>query len=198
MEEVKRDNFQEEIDKEQQENEEEISKMQQDLEEAEAQTQSAINKMMRLAADFDNYKKRNAKEYEDIRKYAAENLIKELLPIVDNFERAIESASESNLVPPSNGRLVPPSNGRTKDFNSFFDGVKLILSQMINLLEKEGVIAIKSIGEAFNPNFHEAVMHINSDKYPENVVTAEYQKGYILKDRLIRPSKVAVSKGKIT
>ncbi|MEK7398595.1 MAG: nucleotide exchange factor GrpE [Candidatus Poribacteria bacterium] len=159
-----------------------------------------MNKMMRLAAEFDNYKKRNAKEHENIRKYAAENLIKELLPIVDNFERAIESASESNLVPPSNGRtnLVSPSNGRTNDFNSFFDGVKLILSQMINLLEKEGVIAIKSIGEAFNPNFHEAVMHINSDKYPENVVAEEYQKGYILKDRFIRPSKVAVSKGKIT
>jgi molecular chaperone GrpE len=188
MEEAKRDNFQEEIDKEQQENEEEISKMQQDLEEAEAQTQSAVNKMMRLAAEFDNYKKRSAKEHENIRKYAAENLIKELLPIVDNFERAIESSGESNF--------VPPGNGRTKDFDSFIDGVKLILSQMINLLEKEGVIAIKSIGETFNPNFHEAVMHINSDKYPENIITAEYQKGYILKDKLIRPSKVAVSKGK--
>lgn len=190
MEEIIKDNSQNEIEENQQTTEEEMSKMQEDLEEAEAQTQSAINKMMRLAAEFDNYKKRSAKEHENIRKYAAENLIKELLPIVDNFERAIESASESNL--------VPPSNGRTKDFDSFLDGVKLILSQMINLLEKEGVIAIKAVGETFNPNFHEAVMHINSDKYPENVVTEEYQKGYILKDRVIRPSMVAVSKGKIT
>ena len=178
MEEIIKENSQGETDENQQTTEEEMSKMQQDLEEAEAQTQSAVNKMMRLAAEFDNYKKRSAKEHENIRKYAAENLIKELLPIVDNFERAIESASES------------------KDFDSFLDGVKLILSQMINLLEKEGVIAIKAVGEAFNPNFHEAVMHINSDKYPENVVTEEYQKGYILKDRVIRPSMVAVSKGK--
>jgi molecular chaperone GrpE len=116
-------------------------------------------------------------EYESIRKYAAENIIKGLLPIMDNFERAIESANES------------------KDFSSFLEGVKLILNQMMNLLEREGVTKISSVGESFDPNIHEAVMHVNSDDYPENIVTQEFQKGYILNDRVIRPSMVAVSKG---
>ena len=158
-------------------NEEEMNHMQKELNDAESQTQIAIDKMMRLAADFDNYKKRNAKEYENIRKYAAENIIKELIPIVDNFERAIESANES------------------KDVNSLLGGIKLILNQMMNLLEKEGVIRIKAVGEIFDPNIHEAVMHIASDEYPENVVMQELQKGYILRDRVIRPAMVAVSKG---
>ena len=156
---------------------EEMTLMQSELDEAKSQTQSAIDKMLRLAAEFDNYKKRNAKEYENIRKYAAENIIKELIPIVDNFERAIESATES------------------KDFNSFIEGVKLILNQMLNLLDKEGVTRIKAVGEVFDPNVHEAVMHIASDEYPENVVTQELQKGYILRDRVVRPAMVSVSKG---
>jgi len=158
-------------------NEEEMNLMQKELNEAEVQTQVAIDKMMRLAAEFDNYKKRNAKEYENIRKYAAENIIKELIPIVDNFERAIESATES------------------RDFNSFIEGVKLILNQMLNLLDKEGVTRIKAVGEVFDPNIHEAVMHIASDEYPENVIIQELQKGYILRDRVIRPAMVSVSKG---
>jgi molecular chaperone GrpE len=158
-------------------NEEEMNLMQKELNDAETQTQIAIDKMMRLAADFDNYKKRNAKEFENIRKYAAENIIKELIPIVDNFERAIESANES------------------KDINSLLGGIKLILNQMLNLLDKEGVTRIKAVGEVFDPNVHEAVMHIASDEYPDNVVTQELQKGYILRDRVVRPSMVAVSKG---
>ena len=171
--------FQENVNNEDEErtNEEDMTLMQNELEDARTQTQVAIDKMMRLAAEFDNYKKRNAKEYENTRKYAAENLLKELLPIVDNFERAIESANES------------------KDFDSFIEGVNLILNQMINLLEKEGVIMIKSVGEIFDPNVHEAVMHVASDEYPENVVVQELQKGYILKDRVVRPAMVSVSKG---
>ena len=158
-------------------NEEEMNLMQKELNEAETQTQVAIDKMMRLAADFDNYKKRNARDCEDIRKYAAENIIKELIPIVDNFERAIESANES------------------KDVNSLLGGIKLILNQMMNLLEKEGVIRIEAVGEVFDPHIHEAVMHIASDEYPENIVTQELQKGYILRDRIVRPAMVSVSKG---
>lgn len=173
-----KDKLENEIEKEQKANEEEMALMQKELEEARMQTESAIDKMLRLAAEFDNYKKRSAKEHENIRKYASESVIKELLPIVDNFERAIQSANES------------------RDFESFLEGVKLILNQIINLLEKEGVIPIKSVGEPFDPNFHEAVMHVDSDEYPANVVAEEYQKGYILKDRVIRPAMVAVSKGK--
>jgi len=171
MEETKKDS-QEEMS-----NEEEMTLMQSELDGAKAQAQIAIDRMMRLAAEFDNYKKRSAKEYENIRKYAAENIIKELIPIVDNFERAIESANES------------------KDIDSLLKGISLILSQMLNLLEKEGVVRIKAVGEVFDPNVHEAVMHIASDDYPENVVAQELQKGYILRDRVVRPAMVSVSKG---
>ncbi len=179
MEEIKKDDFQENMENEefQGTTEEEMALMQKELEEAKTKSEEAIGKMMRLAAEFDNYKKRSARDYESIRRYAAENIIRELLPIVDNFERAIESANES------------------KDFSSFLEGVKLILNQMMNLLEREGVTKINSVGESFDPNIHEAVMHVNSDDYPENIVTQEFQKGYILNDRVIRPAMVAVSKG---
>lgn len=176
MDEIKKDDIQEENET-QITNDEEMALMQKELDDAKTKSEEAINKMMRLAAEFDNYKKRSAREHENIRKYASENIIKEMLPIVDNFERAIESANESN------------------DFNSFLDGVRLILNQMVNLLGKEGVQQIKSVGEAFNPNIHEAVLHIASDEYPENIIVQELQKGYILNDRVIRPAMVAVSKG---
>jgi len=159
-------------------NEEEINLMQQELNDAKTKSEEAMDKMMRLAAEFDNYRKRSAREHENIRKFAAENIIKELLPIVDNFERGIESVND------------------LKDFDSFLNGVKLILNQMINLLEKEGVKQIKAVGEVFDPNIHEAVMHVNSDDYPENIVIQEFQNGYILNDRVIRPAMVSVSKGK--
>jgi len=187
MDEIKNDDFQEEIENEkpqenkeasQMTNEEEMSLMQQELDEARTKSEEAMDKMMRLAAEFDNYRKRSARDHENIRKFAAENIIKELLPIVDNFGRGIESANES------------------KDFDLFLDGVKLILNQMINLLEKEGVKQIKAVGEVFDPNIHEAVMHVNSDDYPENIVIQEFQNGYILNDRVIRPAMVSVSKGK--
>ncbi|HGJ66761.1 TPA: nucleotide exchange factor GrpE [bacterium] len=178
MEEIKKEDKQENTNDDQMTNEEEINLMQKELDDAKTKSEEAMDKMLRLAAEFDNYKKRSAREYENIRKYASENIIKELLPIIDNFERGIESANE------------------LKDFNSFLNGIKLILNQMINLLEKEGVKQIKAIGETFDPNIHEAVMHINSDDYPENIVAQEFQKGYILNDRVIRPAMVAVSKGK--
>ncbi len=160
-------------------NEEDFARMQQELEEAKAESEAATDKLMRLAAEFDNYKKRNIKEQESVRKYAAQNLIKELLPILDNLERAIDSANES------------------KEVDSLIDGVKMTLKQLYTVLEKEGVSVIKAVGEIFDPNFHEAVVHVPSNEYPENVIVEEYQKGYILYDRVIRPSMVAVSKGAV-
>lgn len=158
-------------------NEEDFARMQQELEEARAESSAATDKLMRLAAEFDNYKKRNIKEQETVRKYAVQNLIKELLPILDNLERAINSANES------------------KDTDSLIDGIKMVLKQLYNVLEKEGVSEIKAVGEIFDPNFHEAVAHVPSNEYPENVIIEEFQKGYILHDRVIRPAMVAVSKG---
>ena len=153
-----------------QESDQEMLRMQQEEE-------KANDMMLRLAAELDNYKKRVAKERESLIKYAAQNIVQELLPVLDNFERAIESASES------------------KDLDSFLEGVKMTYKHMCDALERKGVTGIDAVGKSFDPNIHEAVMQIASEEYPENVVVEELQKGYMLHDRVIRPSMVAVSKG---
>jgi len=150
--------------------EQEMARMQQELEEAN-------DTMLRLAAELDNYKKRVVRERESLIKYAAQDIIQGLLQVLDNFERAIESANES------------------KNFDSFFEGVKMIFKQMYDILERKGVSRIDAAGKVFDPNIHEAVMQITSEEHPENVVVEELQKGYMLHDRVIRPSMVAVSKG---
>jgi len=141
------------------------------------EVQEANDMMLRLAAELENYKKRSVKDRESIVKYASQSTIESLLPILDNFERAIESVEES------------------KNFDSLLDGVKMISKQVFDLLEKKGVSEIESVGEAFDPNIHEAVMQAPSCEYPENVVSEELQKGYMLHDRVIRPSMVVVSSG---
>ena len=148
--------------------EQEMVRMQQELEEAN-------DMMLRLAAELDNYKKRVAKERESLIKYAVQGIVQELLPILDNFERAIGSANES------------------KSFDSFLEGVRMIFKQMYDTLEGKGVSRIDAVGKAFDPNIHEAVMQVTSEEHPENVVVEEFQKGYMLHDRVIRPSMVAVS-----
>ena len=150
--------------------EQEMAKMQQELEEAN-------DTMLRLAAELDNYKKRVAKERESLIKYAAQDIIQQLLPILDNFGRAIESADKS------------------KDCDSLLEGVRMISKQMYDVLERKGVSKIDAVGKTFDPTIHEAVMHMPSEEHPENIVIEELQKGYMLHDRLIRPSAVAVSKG---
>jgi len=150
--------------------EQEIAIMQQEL-------GQARDMMLRLAAELDNYKKRSMRERESLIKYAAQGIIQELIPILDNFERAIESASQS------------------KDFNSLIKGVEMIFRQMYDALERKGVSKINALGETFDPNVHEAIAQVASDECPENTVVEELQKGYMLHDRVIRPSRVAVSCG---
>jgi molecular chaperone GrpE len=149
--------------------EQEMARMQQELEEAN-------DTMLRLAAELDNYKKRVAKERESLIKYATQDIIQELLPVLDNFERAIESANKS------------------KDSDSLLEGVRMIFKQMYDTLGRKGVSRIDAVGKAFDPTIHEAVMQITSEEHPENVVVEELQKGYMLHDRVIRPSIVAVSR----
>lgn len=160
--------------------EEEIARMQQELEEARAKSEAANDMMLRLAAEMENYKKRALKEQELLKKYANQNLVKELLPVLDNLERALKSASES------------------KDLDAFLEGVAMILKQMKTVLEKEGLVEVKAVGEVFDPNYHEAVAHVPSDEVSENIIIEELQKGYIMHDRVLRPSMVVVSKGNKT
>ena len=149
----------------------EMVRMQQEVEQAN-------DMMLRLAAELDNYKKRVAKERESLIRYAVQDVLQELIPILDNFERATESANKS------------------KDFNSFLEGVKMIYRNMYDVMGRKGLVRIDAVGETFDPNIHEAVMQVTSQEHPENVVVEELQKGYMLHDRVIRPSMVVVSKGK--
>jgi len=145
-----------------------------ELLEAKTQAEEYFNYLQRLKAEFDNFRKRTVKEKEEISKYASERIISSLLPVLDNFERALESAKKN------------------KDFDSFSQGVEMIFRQFMKILEEEGLRPIEAVGKPFDPNLHEAMFREESDQ-EENIILEELQKGYYLKDKVIRPSRVKVS-----
>ncbi len=145
------------------------------VEEKEKQDEN-YEKLIRLAADFDNFRKRTQKEKAELVRYSNENLIRELLPILDNFERAVEHAKKSNEV------------------EAIRTGVELILSQLNTMLDRFGVNYRTMKGARFDPLIHEAVSHISSTDHPPNTIIEEHQKAYFLHGRLIRPALVTVSK----
>ncbi|MUG64571.1 nucleotide exchange factor GrpE [Paenibacillus campinasensis] len=130
---------------------------------------------LRAQADFDNFRRRTQKEKEELAKYASSKLIQELLPVIDNFERALQ-ASEDN-----------------PEFESFSKGVNMIFRQLEQVLAAEGLTAMNSVGQPFNPEFHQAIMQVESDEHEEGIVVEEVQKGYMLKDKVLRPAMVKVS-----
>ena len=146
------------------------------LEEATNKLQESEEKVLRLAADFENTKKRLERERDISLKYAEENILKELLPGIDNIERAMDQAQEVNSI------------------ESLLEGVELTRDGLLATLEKFGVKAIESAGEPFDPNIHDAIAMEETDEMEPNFVLREFQKGYFYKDRLLRPSKVIVSK----
>ncbi len=143
------------------------------VEEPEAES----DRFLRLAAEFDNYKKRTAREFEDIIKRANVRLLRELVDIVDNFERAMSAQAEDH------------------SHKAYRQGVELIYNQLAALLTKEGVTPIEAVGQPFDPHYHEAVMQAPSDEYDEGTVTQEIQKGYRIGDKVLRHSRVIVSSG---
>lgn len=155
---------------------EEIEVLREELERLKEELDEKQDRLLRLAAEFDNYKKRTARDFEALIKNANENLIVELLPVLDNFERALEVAQTS------------------VDYNSFYRGVGMILQQLGDLLEKQGLKRIEAVGDKFDPNKHEALMQVESDEHPSDVVVDEIQRGYMLNDKVLRPSRVMVSK----
>lgn len=129
-------------------------------------------KYMRTLAEYDNYRKRTIKEKESIYPEAKAVVIEKFLPIMDNFQRAIDSAENKD---------------------GFYEGVVMLKKQMDEVLTALGVEEIKSVGEEFNPEFHNAVMHIDDEEQGENVIVEEFQKGYKIGDRVIRHSMVKVA-----
>ncbi len=165
-------------DEETSEPETEIELLKERLAKSEEQAKELEDRLLRLAAEFDNYRKRTAREFAYLIKNANERLILELLETLDNFQRALDSAKTSS------------------DYENFHKGVALIYTHMKDLLSKEGLKEIEVIGKPFDPNFHEAVTQAESDKYDDGIVMEEISKGYLLNDRLLRASKVVVSKGR--
>lgn len=147
------------------------------LVETEKQNKELEERLLRLAAEFDNYKKRVAREQNQIIKSASQNLISKLLESLDNFSRALESAKNSS------------------DVKSFQSGVELIYSQLSEILAKEGLEEINAVGQHFDPNFHEAVLQVESEQ-AEGTIVDEISKGYKLNGKVIRHSKVIVAKKK--
>ena len=130
------------------------------------------DRLQRTMAEFDNYRKRTEKEKASMYIIGAKEIIEKILPVVDNFERGLATAQEGD---------------------AFADGMKMIYKQMMTTLDDLGVKAIDAVGQPFDPNFHNAVMHVDDESLGENVVAEELQKGYTYKDFVIRHSMVKVA-----
>ncbi|MDK2918290.1 MAG: molecular chaperone GrpE [Candidatus Petromonas sp.] len=152
------------------ENEEEINKYIKEIEEYK-------DKYLRLSADFQNYKKRVEREKKEIYNYGSEKVILDILPILDNLERAIHSAENDG-----------------GENNNLKSGIEMVYKQFMDALKKHGVEVIECVGKEFDPNRHHAVMQEESQESDSNIVIEEFQRGYMLNSKVIRPSMVKVAK----
>lgn len=140
-----------------------------------AEAEEHQQRFVRAQADFDNFRRRTQKEKEELAKYASMKLITELVPVIDNFERAMATVPEGT------------------ESESFSKGIQMIFRQLESVLNNEGLTAMETVGQPFNPEFHQAIMQVESDEYEEGTVVEEVQKGYMLKDKVLRPAMVKVS-----
>lgn len=147
-------------------------------EEASAEEQES-ERYMRLMAEFQNFKRRAAKEKTDIHAFANERIVNDLLPVLDNFERALGTEAEAS---------------ENEELKNYAKGMELIFEQLKGALEKAGVKEIEALGEDFDPNVHNAVMTEQTEEYEDGKVSKVMQKGYKLNDKVVRPSMVAVNK----
>ncbi len=148
-----------------------------ELEQAREEAQRNYDQYLRVAADLENFRKRAQREKEELSKFANERILREILPVVDNLERAVEHARQEN------------SSGE-----GLLEGVEMTLTQFGKVLEKFGVTPVNSIGEPFDPARHEAVGQLETAEHAPNAVAQELQKGYLLHERLLRPAMVMVAK----
>lgn len=151
-----------------------VAVLEEEIQKETAETKRVQDKNVRLLAEFDNYKRRTQEERGKLLKYAGEDIVTDLLPIVDDLHRTLEADDKS-------------------DAKTVIKGVELILSNLDKLLVEKGIIAFDSVGQDFDPDFHEALMSEESDK-GEGVILKEFQKGYKYNDKVIRHAKVVVSK----
>jgi molecular chaperone GrpE len=136
------------------------------------------DRLLRSQAEFENFRKRTARQYESLARSANETLLLQVLDVIDNFERAFDHANDDATI------------------KGLQEGMELIHNQLRDLLKRHNVVSIDAVGKVFDPNLHEALMQIASDEFDEGVVAGEVSKGYRIGDRVLRFSKVSVSKGK--
>jgi molecular chaperone GrpE len=142
-----------------------------------AEKQDLTNTLVRLQADFDNYRKRTEKERDQARHRGVENLVEQLLPVLDGFDRALAAHDD-------------PA------YEDYRKGFELIRKQLWDLLAKQGVHRIESVGKEFDPNVHHAVEHVPTNEYPDGAVIDEFQPGYTFHHRVLRPAMVRVASGR--
>lgn len=157
----------------------ETGELKKQLQEKEKEAKDAFDRLLRVRADFDNYQKRVKKERQEFERFASEGLVKELLPVIDNLERAINSTKVT-------GEIAP-----------LVEGLEMTIKQFKDALKNAGLSEIKSVGEIFDPSKHEAIKLITPHEGKDNTVIEEYEKGYLLHDRVIRPSRVGVARNRI-
>ncbi len=149
------------------------------LEEALAEAAQLKDKLMRTAADFDNYRKRSRREVADAEKKGRDHLLKDLLPVFDNLERAIAHAGGGD---------------DAQNVKGLVDGIELVMRQFRDSLSRQGIERVESVGQPFDPSVHEAIQHLETTDHPPGSIAAEVQPGYKEGDRLVRPALVVVAK----
>lgn len=154
----------------------EVEELKKRLNEKEKEAKESLDRLLRIAADFENYKKRAAREKEDWTKFSNEDLIKSILPFIDNLERAVDHAE------------------KVTDTGVLIEGIKLTLQQVLQTLNRFGLTPFESVGKPFDPARHEAMLVVETDRHEPDQVVEEFQRGYLLNERLIRPATVSVSK----
>ncbi len=153
----------------------ELQDVKQQKVELEAKLEEAENRILRMQADFENSRRRARLDLEATEKYKSQGLITELLPAIDNFERALKMEADNDQA------------------KSLLQGMEMVYRSLIDTLKKEGAEQIEAVGKEFDPHLHQAIMQVEDENFGSNIVVEEFQKGYILKDRVIRPAMVKVN-----
>ena len=154
----------------------EIDRLRGELTQALTDIKTHQEQYLRTLADMENLRKRTQRDKEELAKFANENILREILPVIDNLERAVEHAEQ------------------TESNDGLFEGVQMTLTQFSQLLSKFGVEPVDAVGQLFDPAYHQAMGQLESDEHPVNTVIQQMQKGYQLNDRLLRPAFVMLAK----
>jgi len=163
------------VDSGEKENVESAEDLKKEIARLQKENEDIYGQMLRVQAEFDNFKKRSQKEKEARLKYKSQDIVNELLPAIDNFERALQVEV-------------------TDATASLIEGITMVYNQLKEALKSQGVEEIEAVGKEFDPNLHHGVMQVEEEEFESNIIVEELQKGYILKDRVIRPAMVKVNK----